>query len=162
MIVFVYGSLLNDKIRAIVFADTISNIRIESATAKNYATYCFPGESFPILKPTPNAITYGEVLYGLNDEAIARLAFFEGDEYALADIRVHLSDGKCINAKYNEAKDLALPACNQPWDFKQWQVQESVKFIHIVEQFMSRSWGKTDIKSASAIWDELRAQANND
>ncbi|GAB3097542.1 gamma-glutamylcyclotransferase [Aestuariicella hydrocarbonica] len=154
--IFLYGSLMDTEIRRHVFADTVSPGQVRPAVARDHRTLTYPGETFPILVPQPGGLVQGEVLLSPNSEALARMAFYEGDEYGMAALNIELENGQQLTAHYNQASNEELPV-TEPWCFHQWQRSERDTLVEMCRQYMHRCWGKMSVLEADAVWQELQS-----
>ncbi len=153
--IFLYGSLMDVDVRHHVFADSIAGSEVCSAVAYGYKTMTYPGENFPVLVVDPAARARGQVLLSPGTEALERMAFYEGNEYAMASLDVELEDGRTLVAHYNQACNENL-LCVNPWCFQQWQLSERDALVEMSRQYMERCWGKMSVEEADAVWRELR------
>ena len=90
-----------------------------------------------------------------SDEALARMAFFEGSEYELADLSVTSADGETIQVRYNRASDSGLDF-SHPWDYEKWRLTERDNFFEATRLYMERCWGRMTLTEAGAVWQELQ------
>jgi len=154
--VFLYGSLLDQKLRDAVFADSLDNTEIVTATAHHFCTYRYPGEAFPVLLPAQGSRANGAVLINPSEEAIERMAFYEGDEYEIATVNVTLECGTTLPAHYNRALELEGLEFSEPWCLDTWRKQESAVLVEIARRYMERCWGFMNATEADVIWRELQ------
>ncbi|MBU3069322.1 gamma-glutamylcyclotransferase [Aestuariicella sp. G3-2] len=154
--IFFYGSLMDPEVRSHVFEDSIIPGQVVPAVAYDHQTFTYPGETFPVLVPEAGSRVLGEVLRNPTAEALARMAFYEGDEYGMASLDVELSDGQVLTAHYNQATDEEL-TLTDPWCFQQWLHSERDTLVEMCRQYMQRCWGKMSVLEADAVWQELQS-----
>ena len=111
---------MDAEIRQHVFADSIRESRLESASARGYRAMTYPGQTYPVLAEAVGERVEGLVLHNLNAEALARMAFYEGPMYELGTLQIVTAAGESLLAHYNRAveHDLVL---DQPWSYEEWQ-----------------------------------------
>ena len=97
---FVYGSMRDDDVRALVLGCAHREVRAEPAWMRDAAVAQVPGESYPYLVSVEGAHAPGEVLYGLDETGLDRIHFFEGDEYAFMGCDVERSGSGRIGAMH--------------------------------------------------------------
>lgn len=92
--VFAYGSLLFPEI-----ADGLCqcSLTTKTATLNGFARFAVKGADYPAIIPNRGSKVKGKVLLNLDEEAINLLAFYEGDEYKIAPVKVE-TDSETINA----------------------------------------------------------------
>ncbi|GEM_PF-5253129 len=156
MNIFLYGTLLNDEIRQLVFSETLQDTRVAHATVDNFATFEYPGECFPILLPNENSVTHGILLFDLCPKALARMSFYEGDEFDLATINARMENGEQVNAYYNKAVYIDCSQADQRWCYETWEEEHSAVYIRQTEQFMQSLQSDLSVSSASDVWQKLK------
>ena len=97
---FVYGSMRDADVRALVLGSDRPEVRTEPAWMPGATAARVPGESYPHLVASEGVRAPGEVLYGLGETCLDRIRFFEGDEYALFECEVERASGELIAAVY--------------------------------------------------------------
>lgn len=153
--IFLYGSLLDANIRKHVFADTVEEHQFHSAIARNFTRMRYPGEAFPVLVPAQGQCVDGLVLVNANSEALARMAFYEGDEYEVEYLMLEIGNGKTISAHYNQALPIDIPF-DEPWCQDRWERDERAPLTEITRLYMERCWGKMTATEADTVWRELQ------
>lgn len=158
--IFLYGSLLDSALRDAVFGESLRNIAIERATAYGFAALRYPGEAFPVLLPQVGKLAKGLILRSPNDEALHRMAFYEGDEYEMALLPVMLENGEVVQANYNRAKEMEDLVFEEPWCLDTWRATESHTLVRIAREYMARCWGIMSVIDADKVWKELQYLRN--
>ena len=97
---FVYGSMRDEDVRALVLGCDRLEVRAEPAWMRDAAVVRVPGESYPYLVSVEGVRAPGEVLYGLDETCLDRTRFFEGDEYAFVECAVERAGGERIAAMH--------------------------------------------------------------
>ena len=157
---FVYGSMRDEDVRALVLGRDRPEVRIEPAWMPHAAVALVPGESYPYLVSVEGARALGEVLYGLDEACLDRIHFFENDEYAFVECQVERTDGERIDAMHFGG--VAIPqAPIVPWSFEQWQATEKARFLAMTREYMAM-WRHATRDEAEALWQRmLRERPSN-
>ncbi|MBB6523412.1 gamma-glutamylcyclotransferase family protein [Pseudoteredinibacter isoporae] len=153
---FVYGTLLDPDILNTVLGRELPEEQYAPAYLDGYCTKLYPGDSFPALQTKVGGSVRGAVLYHLNDEDLARIDFYEGDEYDFAEIKVRLGDGRLHSAAYNQPS--GEPFSDEDWCLHRWQQQEKPRFLNHCQRYMTL-YEKMDVEEADIYW---RAMVDGD
>ena len=150
---FVYGSMRDADVRALVLGSDRPEVRTEPAWMSGAAAARVPGESYPHLVPTEGARAPGEVLYGLGETGLDRIRFFEGDEYALVECEVERASGERIAAVHFGG--VAIPRASVvAWSLEQWQASEKARFLSMAREYMA-GWRRGTRAEAEALWQRM-------
>lgn len=85
-----YGTLQFDDVWLRVAGRPLTTVPGEAA---GYGVYRVDGREYPGMTPEPGATAAGTVYLDVDDETLARLDVFEGDEYTRLAVRVTCADG---------------------------------------------------------------------
>jgi hypothetical protein len=156
---FIYGSLMDRELLALVIGRAADGLRIEAATIHDFIRRRVLNESYPILVPHPGGRVDGAVVTNLIAADVDRLKFYEasgyeGEDYALAALPVECR-GKLVAAQ------VFLPTAQlRPdetvWDFDTWAAAERPLFIAMIEERMSR-YGSISAAENNALWPQMKA-----
>ena len=150
---FVYGSMRDADVRAVVLGRDRPDIRTESAWMPDAAVALVPGESYPHLVSANDARAPGELIHGLDEPCLDRILFFEGDEYACVECTVERAGGERIAAMHFGG--VAIPeAPLVPWSLEQWQEREKAGFLSMTREYMA-VWRRATRAEAEALWQRL-------
>ena len=150
---FVYGSMRDEDVRALVLGCGRPEIRTEPAWMLGVATASVPGESYPYLVPAEGARAPGELIHGLDEQCLDRILFFEGDEYAFVECVVERAGGEGVAAMH--CGGVAIPeAPLATWSLKGWQAQEKSRFLSMTREYMAM-WRRATRAQAEALWQRL-------
>ena len=150
---FVYGSMRDEDVRALVLGRDRPEVRIEPAWMPDAAVALVPGESYPYLVSVDGARAPGEVLHGLDEAGLDRIHFFENDEYAFVECEVERTDGERIDAMHFGG--VAIPqAPHVPWSLEQWQATEKTRFLSMTREYMAM-WRHATRDEAEALWQRM-------
>lgn len=95
---FVYGTLLDAKIRYRVLGRTIPAVSISPAVLDGYCRVFVAGRSYPMLLRQVNGRVPGLLLRNLSRKDCALLDAYEGDEYILSPVVVHCRGRRRVRA----------------------------------------------------------------
>lgn len=158
---FVYGSMRDEDVRAIVLGHTPPELRTEPAWLSGVATAVVPGESYPYLVLAEGARVPGELIFGLDESCLDRIRFFEGDEYAAVECVAERAGGGRVAAMYFGGEAIP-PAPVVPWSLERWQAREKARFLAMTHEFMAL-WRHEKSASAEERWQGmLRRHPGND
>ena len=157
---FVYGSMRDRDVRALVLGRDHPEVRIEAAWMPDAAVALVPDESYPYLVSAEGARAPGEVLHGLGDAGLDRIHFFENDEYALVECTVERTDGGRIAAMHFGG--VAIPQGPiVPWSLAQWQATEKKRFLAMTGEYMAL-WRHATPDEAEALWQRMLRERSVD
>ena len=151
---------MDTEIRQHVFGNCIKDEQIVTAWAQGYCTMAYPGENFPVLLPNEKSSVKGQIVIAPSEEALARMAFYEGDEYGIDSVEVSTERHGKLVAKYNKVFEQGL-VFEQSWSFAEWQMTERDALIKSTKLYMERCWGKMTIEEADAVWQEIQQLHRN-
>ena len=157
---FVYGSMRDGDVRALVLGCAHREVRAEPAWMRDAAVAQVPGESYPYLVSVEGAHAPGEVLYGLDETGLDRIHFFEGDEYAFMGCDVERSGSGRVAAMHFGGVAIAQ-APIVAWSLEQWQAREKARFLSMTREYMA-GWQRATRPEAEALWQRmLREPSSN-
>ena len=150
---FVYGSMRDEDVRALVLGRDPPAIRTEPAWMPGVAAVRVPGESYPYLVSSDGASAPGELVHGLGEEGLDRILFFEGDEYGFTESVVERAGGQRVAAMHFGG--VAIPEGPiVPWSLERWQAREKPRFLSMTREYMAL-WGRATQAQAEALWQRL-------
>jgi hypothetical protein len=156
---FIYGSLMDRELLALVIGRATDGLRIEVATIYDFIRRRALNESFPILVPHPGGRVDGVVVTDLTAADVDRLRFYEatdyeGSDYALATLPVECR-GEFLAAQVF-LPTAQLSADEMIWDFDAWAAVERPLFIEMIQERMSR-YGSISAAKNNALWPQMKA-----
>ena len=160
---FVYGTLLDDDVRAAVLGRAGPGEPPIAATLAGFRRVPVTGQSFPALIVDPRGRVEGALVAGIAIVEAARLSYFEGPEYQPLRKRVERADGAAVDAW------LFVPAPRQPfapglrprpgqWDLATWQRRHKAGYMRGLRSAMA-SPSKAVIAELRQAWQERARQA---
>ncbi len=113
--IFLYGSLLDDALRALVLGGEYA---LRPVTVRDHAVRWAEGHDFPLLVSETGGLARGAVVT-VSDGALARMDFYEGGfGYELREVT--LEEGGYAHAWFPQE---GLWQVGAPWDLADWQAQ---------------------------------------
>ena len=150
---FVYGSMRDEDVRALVLGPALPTIRVEPAWMPDVTVALVPGESYPYLVPAEGGRAPGELIHGLGEGCPDRILFFEGEEYAFVECVVERTGGERVAAMHFGG--VAIPEGPVvPWSLERWQATEKPRFLSMTREYMAL-WGRATRAQAEALWQRL-------
>ena len=156
MHLFFFGSLTDRELLELVLGRDCSAIRFRPARLHGYTTNRVKHESYPLLVPAPGAAVAGQLVGVLTDTDVARIRFFEDDEYVLETARVEIRGGheECL---------VCLPRSpeadsGEAWQPESWSPDEREIFFLMTADFMAQ-FGVVPHEEALEMWEEFRIRA---
>jgi len=115
---FFYGSLLDPAIRRAVMGRHAAGCRIVPAVLEGWRRCRWRNAIYPVLLRAPGAVVQGCVVEGVDAEAAAGLAAFEGPAYRVSIVAARIAAGSVVDAYvFLPSRRLASPAA---WNLPEW------------------------------------------
>ena len=161
--VFVYGTLLDDEVRAIVLGRSAPAGPPVAAVLAGFRRVPVAGHSFPALIADPRGRVEGVVVAGLGAAEAARLSYFEGPEYRPLLRPVEDAAGTIRPAW------VFVPAPRQPfmpglrprpglWDLASWRRRHKASYLRGVRPAMAGA-SAAQLAELRQGWEERVRQA---
>lgn len=151
--IFFYGSLRDPEMLETVLGRPARPV---PAVAEGETALRRPGEDYPILVPSPGQRTEGVLLEDVSEEELARIAFFEEADYALAPITVTTGAGEREALCFRSA--VKSDATALPWDFDEWCRTARPAALEATREYMAH-YGRLSAERLHAIWPAIRNRA---
>jgi len=152
---FVFGTLRDEDVRAVVLGRDPASVPTRAAVLPGQRTVTLPGETYPVLAPAEEAEAPG-LLLELDAPALDRVAFFEGEEYGFDEARVRIAGGGCVPAIV--CGDRTAPrGPRRAWSLEQWCRDHKPSFLPAVRAYMELYGGAT-LDEADRVWRSLSAR----
>jgi len=156
MRLFFFGSLMDgDLLRLVLDRDT-SDIEHAAAEILGYERRRAKNESFPIIVPTPGGRVEGRLVTGLTAEDVARIQWYESDDYALKACVVKA--GEARHDAYVFQATASLEDEGIAWEFDHWVAVEKPMCLSLAQEIMSH-YGAISSTELVARWPEMKARA---
>ena len=160
MQLFIYGSLMDRELLALVIGRATDELRMEAATVHDFVCRRALNESFPILVPHPGGRVEGILVTDLTVADIARLKFYEAADCENAEYELTALPVECRGEQLPAQTFLptALIAADETvWDFDTWAAAERPLFMAMIEERMSR-YGSITTAENNALWPQMKAE----
>lgn len=153
---FFFGSLMDREVLEAVLARPVATETLIPAWLRGYRRLHVHGEVYPLLQPDPAGKVEGRMCWLEGEEDRARIAFFEGLDYALEPLQVETREGRSVEAVLHAAAP-DLVASDKPWTLADWPEQEKRLLIAVTRHFMP--WfGKIGAEEIDAVWRRCAAE----
>lgn len=147
---FTFGTLMDPDVLGLVAQQDLSTLDIEPATVPDHVRRWVLDDHYPVLVSSPGSSTSGLIIRGLQDEAMRRIEFFEGDEFSLRTLRVEnarqLPEEVCYFAD-NQRQCIS----DTEWLLEEWQQSTKPATLPRVERYM-QCYGTMTTAEADAYW----------
>lgn len=152
---FFYGSLLDKDVFEGISGLKRDKVRTTAAIREGFACTGMLNWPYPMLVQQQNAKLSGIVFHDIEDPALSRIKFYEGDEYELVEVDL-IANGQAMKAfvfegSQNEVSD------GKAWSFERWQADEKPRTMKIIELMMPK-FDSLDYAEFNRQWDELEAK----
>lgn len=154
---FFFGTLMDADVLAIVLDRELAPARAESAQLDGFKRLRVRGENYPTLRPMAGARLDGLLVWQLSPRDVARVAFFEGEDYRLVELAVRRADGAAQKA-LAFAGDAGLETDGE-WDPARWRLEEKPGLLIAARAFMSHFGAVANSATTDRRWREARALA---
>jgi len=124
---FVYGTLRDPDVLALVLGHPYPETDAEPATAPGCRVVLFPGRTYPALLAAPGEAAPGTLLHHLSGTDLAALDLFEGAEYQRRSLDVIVSGGHLAADVYWPATEIGGNAPD--WRFADWVGRHKSAFL---------------------------------
>lgn len=138
MNLFFFGTLMDPDVRELVCGRAFPPDSVEPATAQGFRRVFVAGRHYPMLLAHASGWVDGTLVRGVDPESVHRLQVYEGWEYSLQPMQVHLASGTTVMAHV-----FICPPHIQPdkrdWRLDQWQRRFKRGFLPKARQYMERA-----------------------
>jgi hypothetical protein len=156
MRLFFFGSLMDaDLLRLVLNRDT-SDIAHAPAEILGYERRRAKNESFPIIVPTPGGKVEGRLVTGFTAEDVARIQWYESDDYALRPCVVKA--GAVRHDAYVFLATASLQDEGLAWEFDHWVAVEKPMCLSLAQEIMSH-YGSISPAELVERWPAMKARA---
>ena len=147
---FAFGTLMDPDVLALVRGVPLDDLRTEAARVDDRARRRVVDDHYPVLVEMPGERVEGLLIHGLDDHAIERIRFFEGEEFALAPILVRDARGAEVDAVHF-ADTGRKAVADVPWSLEGWQADTKPDTLPRVRRYMA-CFGTMSVAEADAHW----------
>ena len=133
---FFYGTLLDPDVTALVLRRRLPPSAFVPARLSGYVRRRAAGKGYPILVRRRGGEVEGRVVSGLTAADAARLAFYEGPNYRVAQVAVRLQ-GRLERVSVFEPQGPGLAPSADPWDVRHWQSRYKRPFVAYIRRALT-------------------------
>ena len=149
--IFLYGSLLDDGLRAVVFA---ADVALRPAQLDAHRVVWGEGQDFPLLQVAAGHVAQGAVVT-VTDDVLARMDFYEGGfGYELRDVT--FTDGSAAQAWFPRG---GLWQAGAQWSLADWQAQHGALSREAAREVMDYM-GRYSPEDVLRFWHMIRVRAS--
>lgn len=156
MRLFFFGSLMDADLLRLVLDREIDDVEHATAEILGYERRRAKNESFPIIVPTPGGRVEGRLVTGLTSAEVARIQWYESDDYALRPCLVKV--GELRREAHVFLATETLEDEGIAWDFEQWVRIEKPMCLTLAREIMSQ-YGVISGAELVRRWPEMKARA---
>lgn len=137
---FVYGTLLDDEVRALVLGRALASAQLAAARLRHHRRVYVAGRLYPVVQPRRGAAVDGLLLAGLDEEDYARLDAFEGTGYRRE--RQHIwpldaagGEGEPVSAWLYRPRGALQPSFRE-WRLDTWRTRDKAAFLRQAREWL--------------------------
>jgi hypothetical protein len=154
---FFFGTLMDADVLGVVLGRVVSENELKPARLDGFERLRVRGERYPILRECPGSRLDGVLLAGLTRVEIARITFYEGDEYRLSEVML-TDDSQRMARAFTFVANLPFDI-EGTWDLASWQAEEKAEHLAAARIFMSYFGLLEGAADWDARWREARRRA---
>ncbi len=133
MRLFFYGTLLDSDVQALVLGRALAPVEWAPANLPHFRRVYIAGRAYPMILPHRGGEVDGAVATHLSRDDLARIALYEGDDYALERHRVipliaEQRSSDAISVWLYRGRRHARPS-TRPWQLAAWQANEKASYL---------------------------------
>jgi len=148
---FAFGTLMDPDVLALVCDVAPGSFPTESARAVDSTRRWVVDDHYPVLVAAPGEALDGVLVHDLDESALARIRFFEGEEFELAPITVRRdADGESVRA-WHFAHAARKAVADMAWELADWQSSTKADMLPRVRRYMA-CFGRMSVAEADAYW----------
>lgn len=149
---FVFGTLLDEDVLRIVLGRELPSSYRCCASLADHCRLKQHDDTYPIVERFAGGSVCGQLLM-LNTQDLARVRFFEAEEYELESTQVLAATGETVDAMFC-AERATWPGPRSPWSLRQWQHEHKGAFVEHASAYMAL-YGTVAAARANAVWKAL-------
>lgn len=153
---FFFGSLMDGDVAELVLGRRIDARALQPGILHGYERLVVAEESYPALAPRAGGKVAGVVIDRINHAELARMQFFESEEFAPVACDIELAAGGYVSAQTFLAREV-LQYTDQRWDYGHWQRHEKNDYLLLVREWMSE-YGRREAHQLEAAWSSARRE----
>lgn len=156
---FVFGSLMDRDLLALVIDRDAADIAMSPASVRGFQRRRVAGEHYPVLIHKPDGRVDGCLIEGLTAQDIDRVHFYEGDVYELVPVTATTEDGRRVTALvFLDAGTIAVS--HEGWDFQGWLRHERSMALELAGRLM-QYYGHISLRDVEGVWSTIKDQVDS-
>lgn len=135
-------------------------LKTAPAWLSGYVAQRAAGYPFPTLIEDRRGRVDGVIVQGLSEEDVARIAYFEDEEYAPGVVDVATAESEIAAQAF-----LATPrlqSSGEAWSFETWRKHDRPLVLAITRKMMTEHYGVTPISGVDAVWRRLKEEIESE
>ncbi|MDH5297989.1 MAG: gamma-glutamylcyclotransferase [Desulfobulbaceae bacterium] len=134
---FTYGTLMVEEIMAALAGKPLPS---REAVLKGFQRFRMRGEIYPGIGPATGHETRGRLYVAMDDETMALLDAFEGEQYHRQPLTVTTADGTSQAAEtYLLASSFSHCRTDRPWEIEQFTSRHLTRFLVQCRRFRAKA-----------------------
>lgn len=147
---FSFGTLMDTDLLPLVCKQAMDTLVLEAAVVPNRSRRWVLDDHYPVLVEEQGRSTDGLIIRGLEEEALQRIVFFEGEEFNLEPMQVLKNNGEWEEVNYFADTNLKQISSSE-WSLSEWQRTTKADTLNRVVRYM-QCYGKMSLAEADAYW----------
>jgi len=153
---FFYGSLRDNDLLELVVDHSSKQMKLTPAYAQDHRAISLLGESYPILIASEGDTAEGLLATNISGEDVARLSYFEDDDYVLSPITITTDEGE-VEAQVFLGTE-RIHGVLIDWSFESFQENDKNLLMECSREHMGY-FGKLPALDIEAKWASIKARA---
>ena len=141
---------MDTELLSLVCKQAMETLILEPAEVPDRSRRWVLDDHYPVLVEESGRTTDGLIIRGLEEEALKRIVFFEGEEFNLEPLSVVKPDGQWEQVQYFADTNLKEISTSE-WSLAEWQRTTKADTLNRVVRYME-CYGKMSIAEADAYW----------
>ena len=141
---------MDTELLPLVCKQAMDTLVLEPASVPERSRRWVLDDHYPVLVEESGRTTDGLIIRGLEEEALKRIVFFEGEEFNLEPLSVVKPDGQWEQVQYFADTNLKEISTSE-WSLTEWQRTTKADTLNRVVRYME-CYGKMSIAEADAYW----------
>jgi hypothetical protein len=153
---FFYGSLMDRELLEAVIDRRAHRLTFSPGWLTGFVAETAHGYTFPTLVTKRAGRVDGVVTYGLTDDDVARIAYFEDTEYAPVTVDVTTAEADVAAQVFMSTT--TLKSSGELWSFDHWRAHHKPLLMAVTRKVMREHYGVTPFEEIDAHWHRIKAE----
>ena len=153
---FFYGSLMDLELLEAVLGRAPSHLTLLPGWLDGYVAETAARYSFPTLVENRIGRVDGMVAIGLTPADVARIAYFEDEEYTT--VTADIATAESVIAAQFYVATARLKSSGNPWSFAHWRRHDKPLLLAVTRKVMAEHYGITPMCEIDAVWHRVKAE----